>query len=60
LQSVTEATRPGGTDALTQRGCPYCPPRRFFNGGSGGFRLTPIGSVDGGLELLVEFWSRRA
>jgi hypothetical protein len=26
----------------------------------GGFRFTPIGSVDGGFELLVEFWSMRA
>lgn len=36
------------------------PPRLLFGGGSGGFRLTSIGSVDGGLELLVGFWSRRA
>lgn len=36
------------------------PPRCFLDGGAGGFRLTPIGSVDGGLELLVEFWPRRA
>ena len=57
---MTEATRSGGTRALIRRGWPFCPPRRFFDGGAGGFRLTPIGSDDGGLEELVEFWSRRA
>jgi hypothetical protein len=35
---------------------PAWPPRRLFDGGAGGFRLTPIGSVEGDLELLVEFW----
>ncbi|MBX6316447.1 MAG: hypothetical protein IRY99_26580 [Isosphaeraceae bacterium] len=60
LQAVTEATRSSGTKALIPRGCPFCPPRRLFDGGAGGCRFTPIGSDDGGLELLVEFWSRRA
>ena len=56
LQSVTEVEgASGGTNAPLSR-WPFRPPQSFFNGGVGGLRSTPIGTVDGGLELLVEFW----
>lgn len=35
LESVTEASRSGGTKTLIRRGCPFCPPKRCFDRGIG-------------------------
>ena len=41
-------------------GWPGCPPRFRREGFPSGLRFSPMGSEDGGLDELVEFWLSRA
>src|SRR6185312_3383424 len=56
LQSSEERSFSGGTRGRNALRWPGCPPRFRGDGGLGGFRFRPIGSEDGGLDELVEFW----
>src|SRR6185312_4111663 len=56
LQSSEERSFSGGTRGRNALRWPGCPRRFRGDGGLGGFRFRPIGSEDGGLDELVEFW----
>src|SRR6516165_2341807 len=62
LTSKVSRSRSGGTSARVRRVWPGWPPLLRPDGGAGGRRLTLTagGSVEGGLDELVEFWLSRA
>ena len=60
LQSWEDRSFSGGTRGRTALRCPGCPPRFRLLGGAGGLRFSPMGSDEGGLEELVEFWLSRS